>query len=198
MKFFDADLGWKKFGSGIPDPGWKKVGSGILDKHPGSATMSKKSSRQKKYAKYASLEVGSWCWGVSYHWFTSCKKRQTRSSYCRHEKCDDHHIDGSIPGGDHRWWPREASFVQGVRFRVSFFLLYLQEAVIWMDPHQAHQLFVADASWLRLICLHHLIAAHSRQCPSDSSKWGSGCATAWNFQNKNPTLCIWSEKIYWK
>jgi hypothetical protein len=59
MKFFDADLGWKKFGSGIPDPGWKKIGSGILDKHPGSATMSKKSSRQKKYAKYASLEVGS-------------------------------------------------------------------------------------------------------------------------------------------
>jgi hypothetical protein len=34
LKFFDADPGWKKFGSGIKDgknsdPGWKKVGSGI-------------------------------------------------------------------------------------------------------------------------------------------------------------------------
>jgi hypothetical protein len=34
LKFFDADPGWKKFGSGIldgknSDPGWKKVGSGI-------------------------------------------------------------------------------------------------------------------------------------------------------------------------
>jgi hypothetical protein len=27
LKFFDADPGWKKFGSGIT--GWKKVGSGI-------------------------------------------------------------------------------------------------------------------------------------------------------------------------
>jgi hypothetical protein len=34
LKFFDADPGWKKFGSGmekirIRDPGWKKFGSGI-------------------------------------------------------------------------------------------------------------------------------------------------------------------------
>jgi hypothetical protein len=36
LKFFDADPGWKKFGSGIRDgknsdrdPGWKKIGSGI-------------------------------------------------------------------------------------------------------------------------------------------------------------------------
>jgi hypothetical protein len=36
-KFFDADPGWKKFGSGIR--GWKKFGSGIWDKHPGSATL---------------------------------------------------------------------------------------------------------------------------------------------------------------
>jgi hypothetical protein len=34
LKFFDADPGWKKFGSGmenirIRDPGWKQFGSGI-------------------------------------------------------------------------------------------------------------------------------------------------------------------------
>jgi hypothetical protein len=49
LKFFDADPGWKKFGSGMEtirirdgnnsDPGWKKVVSGIRDKHPGSATL---------------------------------------------------------------------------------------------------------------------------------------------------------------
>jgi hypothetical protein len=31
-KFFDADPGWKKFGSGM-----EKIG--ILDKHPGSASL---------------------------------------------------------------------------------------------------------------------------------------------------------------
>jgi hypothetical protein len=34
LKFFDADPGWKKFGSGMWDG--KKLGSGIRDKHPGS------------------------------------------------------------------------------------------------------------------------------------------------------------------
>jgi hypothetical protein len=40
LKFFDADPGWRHFGSGIRDPGWEKVGSGIRDKLPGSATLS--------------------------------------------------------------------------------------------------------------------------------------------------------------
>jgi hypothetical protein len=45
FKLFDADPGWKKFGSRmenirIRDPGWKKFG-GIRDKHPGSATLKK-------------------------------------------------------------------------------------------------------------------------------------------------------------
>jgi hypothetical protein len=31
LKFFDADPGWKKFGSGIRDPGWKKFGFRIRD-----------------------------------------------------------------------------------------------------------------------------------------------------------------------
>ncbi len=35
LKFFDADPGWEKFGSGIPNG--KKFGSGI--KHPGSTTL---------------------------------------------------------------------------------------------------------------------------------------------------------------
>jgi hypothetical protein len=44
LKFFAADRGWKKFGSGIrdgknSDPGWKKFGSGIRDKNSGSATL---------------------------------------------------------------------------------------------------------------------------------------------------------------
>jgi hypothetical protein len=39
LKFFDTDLGWRQFGSGIQDPGWEKVGSGIRDIHPGSATL---------------------------------------------------------------------------------------------------------------------------------------------------------------
>jgi hypothetical protein len=30
LKFFDADPGWKKFGSGIRYTGWKKFGSWIL------------------------------------------------------------------------------------------------------------------------------------------------------------------------
>jgi hypothetical protein len=29
LKFFDADPGWRQFGSGLRDPVWKKVGSGI-------------------------------------------------------------------------------------------------------------------------------------------------------------------------
>jgi hypothetical protein len=33
-KFFNADPGWKKFGSGM-----KKFGSGIRDKHHGTATL---------------------------------------------------------------------------------------------------------------------------------------------------------------
>ncbi len=33
-KFFDADPGWKKFGSGM-----ENLGSGILGKHPGSAIL---------------------------------------------------------------------------------------------------------------------------------------------------------------
>jgi hypothetical protein len=44
LKFFDADLGWKKFRSGIrdgknsdPRSGMKKIQ--IRDKHPGSATL---------------------------------------------------------------------------------------------------------------------------------------------------------------
>jgi hypothetical protein len=34
LKFFDADPGWKKFGSGMGKnsfPGWEKVGFGIRD-----------------------------------------------------------------------------------------------------------------------------------------------------------------------
>jgi hypothetical protein len=36
LKFFDADPGCKKFGSGIRV---EKIGSEIRDKHPGSATL---------------------------------------------------------------------------------------------------------------------------------------------------------------
>jgi hypothetical protein len=34
LKVFDADPGWRQFGSGIRDPGWKKVGSGINIPNP--------------------------------------------------------------------------------------------------------------------------------------------------------------------
>jgi len=39
LKFFDADPGWRKIGSGMEKcgSGMEKVGSGI--KHPGSATL---------------------------------------------------------------------------------------------------------------------------------------------------------------
>jgi hypothetical protein len=46
LKFFDADPGWKKFGSGMRDPEsgiWdgknSDSGSGIWDKHPGPAKL---------------------------------------------------------------------------------------------------------------------------------------------------------------
>jgi hypothetical protein len=44
LKFFDADPGWRQFGSGIRDGTKSDPGSGmgksrIRDKHPGSATL---------------------------------------------------------------------------------------------------------------------------------------------------------------
>ncbi len=48
LKFFDADPGWKKFGSGIDKKsgsGMEKLGSGIRNKHPGSATLSRLKSK---------------------------------------------------------------------------------------------------------------------------------------------------------
>jgi hypothetical protein len=49
LKFFDADRGWKKFGSG----GWTNSGSGmekirIRDKHPGSATLQLRTRNRRK------------------------------------------------------------------------------------------------------------------------------------------------------
>ncbi len=42
LKFFDADPGSGMETVRIRDPGWKKVGSGIRYKHPGSATLMKR------------------------------------------------------------------------------------------------------------------------------------------------------------
>ncbi len=39
LKFYDADPGWKKFGSVFSTPLWKKFGSGTWDNHPGSTTL---------------------------------------------------------------------------------------------------------------------------------------------------------------
>jgi hypothetical protein len=57
------------------------------------------------------------------------------------------------------------------RIEVHLLEILLKVEVVVIQSHgQAHQLFVADASWLRLIRLHHLRAAHGSQCPSCSSE----------------------------
>jgi hypothetical protein len=64
LKFFDADPGWKKFGSGMKkrrirdgknlDPGWKKVGSGSATQ---SGTLT---SARSQCSALASCSLSSW------------------------------------------------------------------------------------------------------------------------------------------
>ena len=85
------------------------------------------------------------------------------------------------------------------RIEVHLLEILLKVEVVVIQSHgQAHQLFVADASWLRLIRLHHLRAAHGSQYPSDSSVRGSVCETAWNFRIKIQLFMCDQGEIYSK
>jgi hypothetical protein len=65
LQFFDADPGWKKFGSGMEKigSGMEIFGSEIRNKHPGSATLCLLYLLENKNCLVLTIGLTD-CWGV--------------------------------------------------------------------------------------------------------------------------------------